>query len=216
MPSATVFHVHFLSDYWLKEVLPGLGQEFDENIDVANGVFRYLATRPNRRQKIITLVRDPIARDVSDVFQNWQAFFPGMSLSEVRTEDVVAFLDRQPHDFGETWFDTEFRAFTGIDVFALPFAPEKGFAVYRLQQFDVLVLKLESLDKCYRSALKAICGVTIPELVQSNFRRDEIGGALYDTVRRVYRVKRDKCDRVYGSRYVKHFFTSAEISSFHQ
>jgi hypothetical protein len=71
-----------------------------------------------RRWKVVTLVRDPIARNISGFFQTLQSEFgldyekaESMDEEDVARELVDIFLEKVTwHDYPLTWFDTELKS----------------------------------------------------------------------------------------------------------
>jgi hypothetical protein len=110
--------------------------------------------------KIITLVREPIARDLSFIFEVMERL---EEETAYQTESFIDFCSRRlkkiafngdflfgrpSHDYGFQfeWFDNELKAVFGIDIFEYPFDREKGYSVISQAEVEVLVLKLEKID----------------------------------------------------------------------
>ena len=172
------------------------------------------------RVKVITMVRDPVATNVSGLFHNhlwWPAALKAQCAEEA-TGCLEAlgsyFLESYPHDVPETWFDTEVRALYGIDVFAQPFDPRRGYAVYRSDTADVLLLRLESLNEAAPAAVRDFLGLSAFELVESNTAEDKSYAGLYKAFRRQLRLPAAYLDRVYGSRMARHFYSPDELAAF--
>ena len=80
-----------------------------------------------RPVRVITAVRDPVARNIS-------AYFNNLTLStlkrEFNEEELQAmmdqFLDKYSHDIPLVWFDKEMRDVLGLDVYHYPFPQKKG------------------------------------------------------------------------------------------
>ncbi|RMF29402.1 MAG: hypothetical protein D6759_13910, partial [Chloroflexi bacterium] len=185
-----------------------------------------LASRHLRRQldrgvrgprwKVITLVRDPIARNISDFFQliDWWLphFLPRYEAGEATIEEAIAtFLERYYHDEPLNWFDIELKASLGIDVFATPFPKSTGYQVYQGEGVDLLVLKLERLDECAPEAFRAFLGVERFELIRANVSSDKMYGDAYRAFVKAIRLPDSYIEQMYTSRYVRHFYSDEEI-----
>jgi hypothetical protein len=207
-----VFHVHRLSAKHLERVFEerrALGWHVQpltphqrHGLAVHDKV---IAT--GQRAKIITLVRDPIARNLSAYFE---------SIDEVwNTKDAHAalpmddlrrgFLDRYTHDEPLTWFDDEFLPILGVDVYEHPF-PAEGHTTIRTDRYDILILRAELSDDVKHSALSSFLGKRIPPLQRENTTRDKAKGAAYEEFRRTIRLPEEYVRQMKSSKYYRHFY----------
>ena len=177
------------------------------------------------RVKVISMVRDPIATNVSGLFHNhvwWPAEVKRLCADRGAAGPSPAclaalqtyFLDHYPHDVPETWFDMEVRPLYGVDVYARPFDRERGYAIYRSDSADVLLLKLEKLNQCAADAFGEFMALDNFALVESNTADDKSYAGLYKSFRRALALPEPYLDRVYGSRFARHFYTPDELTAF--
>ena len=115
-------------------------------------LLKRLSIRRNRRVRIITLVRHPIARARSVFFQElpyWLVLYANKrGLDERQEGDSVlrsAFTEVFNIEYYDRWFDHELKRFTGIDVFAQEFDAESGCVVLKKGRYEVLVVQYEKL-----------------------------------------------------------------------
>mgnify|MGYP000595620150 FL=1 len=135
---------------------------------------RYINERINRScnykniEKIFTLTREPLARNISSFFENLKIFF-GYDIDKnlrIKDEDTVVdelitlfcdefiinntvnFLDADPL----TWFDIELKEVFNLDVFNSEFPKEKGYKIYSNEVASVLLIRLEDLNECFSEA----------------------------------------------------------------
>lgn len=172
------------------------------------------------RVKVITMVRDPVATNLSGLFHNY-IWWPAdvKALCAERSAGCLDalrqyFLARYPHDVPETWFDMEVRTLYGVDVYAEPFDRERGYHIYRSDFADVLLLKLEKLNECASVALRDFLGLEDFQLVESNTAEDKSYADLYKSFRREVALPESYLDEVYGTRFSRHFYTPVEIDAF--
>src|SRR4029078_5438744 len=123
--------------------------------------------RLGRRIKVITLIRDPIATNLSGYFYNCIAL-PGQLREAaqqgkpgVMEQLAENFLAQYPHDVPVTWFDMEMKDVFAIDVFAAPFPKEQGYQIYRSEWADLLLFKLDQLNECAEVAFSSF--MNLPE-----------------------------------------------------
>lgn len=128
---------------------------------------------------LLSLVRDPIGRNVSAFFQNlhlvWVHHLPGEAreicsrllrkkagpmpgedeIREVAESLVALFHQRYARQFLDRWFDDEMRGVFGIDVFSEPFLPARSYQLYRHGRVRLLLLRVEDLAAGFEPGLHA-------------------------------------------------------------
>lgn len=181
------------------------------------------------RWRIVTLVRDPVARNVSAFFQNLPllgvdpAAPGGVASEEERVGELLALFERTYLVPGGaeaidgdplTWFDEELAPVFGADVYAAPFPAERGFAILETPRARVLVLRLEDLDRAAAPAFEAFLGLRGLALRRGQEGEEKAYASLYRRFRERLRVAGDVLERIYGSRYARHFYTEAERARF--
>lgn len=211
-PGLKVFHVHFLSDHWLDQKLPTYHSFFHSNISLGKNILNEIERNPGKRIKVITLVREPVIREISDIFEN----APGTFGKEVdlSTIDLEEFMDKKSFDYPLNWFDTEFKNYLNFDVYSLPFDKSRGYSIYQCSAADVLCIKAEALNVVYKPALKEFLGIDNFALHNSNTSEKKVQRDLYTKLRSSYKVAAEKLKVVYNSKYMRHFYTDEEIDGF--
>lgn len=171
---------------------------------------------------VISLVRDPIAREVSGLFQSPD--FAEVSLRDAAgrfdVDRVLAHLERHflgedPCAGAERWFDEELRRVFGVDVFAEPFPRDRGYAVLRNRAARVLLLRTEGLDRTLGPALAEFLDLPKePAVVPSNLREQTPEAADYAEVLARLRLPRPVVDRIYARRLARHFYAPETLEGF--
>lgn len=193
-----------------------------DSLFLLSGVVRRHATSPWR---FITLVRDPLLRNVSAFFQTlpfrvlefetWVQDLPADELVE-RLLDLY----RQDGWWHEEpigrFFEEEFGPVVGIDVLAHPFPREAGARTLKSDTADVLLLRLEDLDRIGAETIARFLGRG-PRSV--SLQRKQVAGrkyysGIYRTFRHRITFPRDYLDRIYGSKWARHFYTDHELGRF--
>jgi hypothetical protein len=99
--------------------------------------------------RIISPVRQPIDRNISDFFQTID-HFQQRYLSEAPLdlqEIVKVFYAYYPHFSYETWYDLQIRDVFGIDIYSKPFDTEKKFSIYTgVNNVQLLIFRIEDID----------------------------------------------------------------------
>jgi hypothetical protein len=237
-PRLKVYQTHFLTPAGLNhaeekmEKLPG---RVWDHIDECRKISREIRSSPESRQwKMISLVRDPVARDMSYFFHCLTFLYPEVEsdflTGRVGLQHLIRLFqenldESSPLHFVQhplKWFDLELKPLFGIDVFSEPFPKEQGYCIYKSQKAVLLVLRLESLEECVGEAFNEFLGIKDFRLVPFNTAEQKIKipgtkyYALYEDFKREIHLSPAYLDKMYSSKLVKHFYTEEEIESFRQ
>ena len=169
------------------------------------------------RWQIVTLCREPVARNVSGFFQT------GRLLYQLTGEESAAELQRrflvdfQEHDTPLRWFDDELAATFGVDVYSEPFPVAQGWHIYRSDRADVLLIRYEDLGRVFAEATAKFFdrpgGI---ELQSCNLSAEKDYGSAYREFVEDADLPDEYVNRMYTSPYAKHFYTDAEREAFTQ
>lgn len=161
---------------------------------------------------VITLVREPVSRNVSAFFQNlWRVGSPRLT-DLVRTVRWCrkTFLKRYDHTEPLRWFDKQMKAPFGVDVYAFPFPRRRGWLVLRKGERRFLILRVELPDNRKRRLVARFLGLEKLRLVDRNVGETKDYGPLYRRFRQRPRLPRSYLERMLTSRYAQHFYTPDE------
>ena len=218
-----IYHVHFLSADGIRDVdtflrRTGLNRR-GGHLTISRALRRRLRWRPSRPWRIVTLVRDPIARDLSDVFQNAALICsevldrrggidPAAASNWLQARWAAFDPDTDPT---ATWFDRELIPVFGIDVYATPFDHAAGFSILRQPEAEVLILRQEDLSRAFAPAMRAFFKLAaVPALPRCNVTSRSAGAGPHRRLQETLRLPAGTCERIYATRYARHFFTRQE------
>jgi hypothetical protein len=219
-----VLHLHFLS-----EDLPGhidthvkSGVSVPYHLQLGVAVRQHLIENADVACKIISLVRDPIAFTVSDLFQN--PYFASGEIvdtnGKINAEEARKFFEdelRRPEtfDYVDQWFDREVKRVFGIDVYQYPFDSKRGFTAYKKKNVDLLVIRLEDLSAVGPHVIAKFLGMTSPlRLINANVRDKMAESHEYRRVLHEIRIDAVLCREIYDRRYTRHFYNREMIEAF--
>lgn len=233
-----VYHVHFLNPERVRQIEQQRRKYFrTEKYALLRRPWLYQflfeqIQKKDRRWKLITLVREPIARNVSTFFENLEVTKnPGSAAYAIKSdyydfnieadpenldELIELFFDRLVHERPLRYFDDEIKAVFGIDVFATEFPIDKGYSVYQGEYADLLLIRIEDLDQCANTVFKQFLGLDDFKLVQANIASDKIYAPLYKAFKRTIRFPEDYVRKMYESEYACQFYSDEEIRGFRQ
>lgn len=188
LPGRPVYQTHVLSELgvlramesWMESPLAPrlrLADHVVSSIEL-RARFRPLAAPTNWH--LISLVREPLGRNVSAFFQNlhkrWIHRLPqaeagicrrllragGAASDAVSAEEMQLLVDELIVMFRaeycrrapDHWFQHEMRDLFQIDVFAEPFPRERGYQTYRAGCANLLLIRLEDLARVFPAAVR--------------------------------------------------------------
>ncbi|MEW5817129.1 MAG: putative capsular polysaccharide synthesis family protein [Spirochaetota bacterium] len=179
--------------------------------------------------KIVTLVRDPVARNLSDFFEHIEVMFSAGNQQKLKSieydyEIIIAdnnfdelielFFERHNQDVPMEFFDRELKGVFNIDVFSSDFPTDRGYKVYREKEVDVLLIKVENLNDCFTEAIKELLNIDGVSLVSVNVGGEKEYANIYQMVKESIRFPESYLDRMYSSEFARHFYSEAEIERF--
>ncbi len=233
--SSLVYHVHFLTAANLertKKRYEDAGHTKGIRLSIAELLTGHVGHMPasyavaelcqaDGQWNVVSLVRDPIATFFSHVFQNPQIHRPFLlgqdgKLDREKVENHIRqkFTDFDPaRDFIAGWFNTEFLPFTGIDVYSYPFDQSQGHCVIREAKWGVALVTLESLETSLSAALSDLLGKECRvQISNTNLRSETADGELYAEIKNSITIPADCLERIYSTRYARHFYSSEQRS----
>ena len=208
------FHAHVLDPANLKAQhrrMPGTSKWIYEHV-----------IRKRKEAKIISLVRNPVACMVS-------AFAPRLkgrvdtdngneppSAKELSDQFRKGYFDQQRHLQKLNWFDSEFKAALGIDVYRHPFPKETGYVQFREGPTEVLILTSELDDAVKGQAVSEFLGLTNVKISRGRVGEQQAYGDIYKIFKQRATVPERYLDAIIDSRYAQHFFTQETLDAMRQ
>ncbi|MEQ5829014.1 hypothetical protein J3456_16850 [Sulfitobacter sp. NFXS29] len=156
--------------------------------------------------RIVTGVREPIARNISAYFQTMPSDLSSIeSINDVHQE----FLAFGAHYTPMFWFDLELKRHFGVDVYAHEFDKERGYSVIRDAGVEVFVYRMENLDNAIL-ALGNFLERPEVKLKASNMASGKPIGATYSAFRKSFVPPKGLRADLYESRYFSHFYDDSD------
>lgn len=176
--------------------------------------------KPGRPVKYITLVREPISRNISSFFQGYRFIGDQVHFTPTEETDTATltqqFLEQFAHERPLTFFDVEFRDMVGIDVYAEPFPHEQGYRLIQKGKAQLLLMKMEIDATVKNAALADFLGVPSIKLPYVNVGDDKTYAGVYARFKRELVLPPEYIERMLESRYARHFYTDAEREKIRQ
>ena len=232
-PDRPIYHVHFLNPARVREIEHQRRKYFGTDKVgllrrpwLSEFLFEQIQ-KTNRHWKIVTLIREPIARNISTFFENLDVTKNPESTKYAVKSDyygfeitvdpenmeplIELFFDRLVHERPLNYFDDEIRYVFGIDIFESTFPVDKGYMHYQSNNADMLLIRLGDLNRCAKTAFKEFLDVDDFTLIQTNVANEKVYAPLYKEFKRKVHFPEDYINKMYESRYVRHFYSDEEI-----
>ena len=164
------------------------------------------------RLRVITLVRDPVAHNISLFFQVFDQYAgANIEQSDHDVEGLIRmFLEHYVYSRPLTWFDAELKTTLGIDVYGYPFPTEQGHSVIANGNISLLILKSELDDGQKAEAIADFLDLEHFEIVRSNVTSKKAHGQQYEEFKQRIKVPEPLLDELYESKYARHFYSREE------
>ncbi|MBO6944611.1 putative capsular polysaccharide synthesis family protein [Altererythrobacter sp.] len=159
--------------------------------------------------KVITLVREPIGRNLSAYFQNWDHFkrMRGDHKSRGAEGEIKHFLAAYDHQIPEKWLAGQFSDYLDVDVFSHEFDKEAGHGRIRSEHADILLMHHDLEDELKRELISDLVGLQLSPLVRANEAEGKAYAAIYQQVRQPGYLPVSHVEEMLNSRYTRHFYS---------
>ena len=216
-----LFHTHTLNPVRMERIVRVL-QRHGNSLSIESGHIKDsrdlapILLDKSIEFKIITLIRDPIARDVSAFFENLNIF--GVDQNNLPTVDEACkkFVATYPNNTIEEWFSDEFCKVFGIDLFAMDFPKDVGWNIFSKDNFKFLLMKAETPDDVKQNVVAAFLECPRFKISNANIMSEKFDKSYYKNFK--VQLKHYIAEKLksYDGDYVKYFYSDSEIDSMRQ
>ncbi len=180
---------------------------FGEN-SLSKEVFQLYSHYQNKNFpiKIISLVREPIGRNLSAFFENFKRD-TGVAYkdSNYAAEELQhIFLQNYKHDIPLIWFDNNFKTEFNIDVFAYDF-PGSNYLEIKKDNVSLLLMKHDVPDHIKEEIIRTFIDVPSFKLKNANISEQKEYAQSYNEVKKL-KLPKEYVDRMLASKYTQHFY----------
>jgi len=211
------FHLHTL-----------FGATSNYNFDYGNnGFFRGIkfgllrslykkALTSGNKVKIISLMRDPIGRNISTLFQELPRMLYLESLKNNREEKCANETLSHLFDLYVNekipiqWFSNEFKYSTGIDILKYEFDKERGYLELKEGNVEVLLLTAEKLNDNIE-VFNGFVGLDTQAFISSNTSRKKWYAELYLGYLNSYQPTSQTLDDLYNNEILRYFYSKEDL-----
>lgn len=169
--------------------------------------------------KIISLVRDPIARSIADYFEGLGRLYSKYEDMDVDFyQDMNNFIEKEAR-VGKSgyifeWFNHEIKEFFDIDIYQYDFDKKKGYQVINKDNIELLLIKTEKLTDC-QEILGRFVGVKKFKLMNDNVGNQKIYKFAYNEAKQLIKIPDHIINFYYReNECMDHFYTENEKKKF--
>jgi len=224
-----IFHIHYLMGSTLRRI-KNLHKERSQKIAVHVPISDALIKKIKKQRhsipwKVITLVRDPIKREISGWFQRAHLFQTEFQDSEGNwsEEKIRHFIEERLCQFDEktdfccNWFDKEMKAIFDIDIFDYSFPKEEGYQIIKKSNVKLIIFRLEDLNTTFPKAIKKFLKLDREiQLVTYNVAQDKEYSKIYKSVVKNITIPENISHKIYNSKFVRHFYRDESLKKMAQ
>jgi hypothetical protein len=184
-----------------------------QNEKIGLWLYKNICGTDRQKAKVITLVREPISRNISAFFQNYQRFAGAKyKRSNFQTDKLIEqFFSEYRHEVPLTWFDNEIKQTLGIDVYKYGFPKELGHLEIRKARIDLLVIKMEIPDRSKAAAIAKFLDLENFQLKRSNIGYQKKYSEAYREFKKKIFLPQAYVDQMLTSKYAQHFYSNGEL-----
>lgn len=141
-----------------------------------------------------------------------------LNLEDIEMKDLVNVFWEREYVIEKhiDWFDREFKSVLGLDIFSTEVSRDKGYTIIRDidRKLDVLLLKMESFDRCLENALAEFLGVEQVIIKKVNIAQSKYYFSIYNNFKNHVNFTQEYLEEIYTQKLVTHLYTKGEIDNF--
>lgn len=192
-----------------------------EHVDMKNRTELFACLENQQPVKLISLVRDPVARNVSAFFFAFSSFVPDWKERELHqplSAGELCNIFESKRAFIQTafnWFDEQLKDGLGIDIYSVPFDKSRGWQIYKHGLVEVLIVRMEDLYRVGENALRRFLRLPHVQMVKVNTGEER---EAYELYRRflTHPISQEYLEMTYATKLARHFYTEDEREQFIQ
>lgn len=211
-----VYHVHRLSEKHIRELhktqLEKTGLVESKAVDERGVRLNNMFIKSNKRPiHIISLVRNPIDRNMSAFFQNKEYYTKKHDYSD--TEKLTnLFYQLYDHDTPLNWFDREFKDCLNVDIYDSSFPKDKKYKLLKSNNYNILLMRVDLEDSIKENIISAFLGISNFKLKNKNVGIQKTYNEEYKDFKRKINLSDSYMNKMLNSKFTNYFYTNSEIS----
>lgn len=173
-----------------------------------------LVKKNNPKIYLICLIREPISREISSIYQNIEMFenttlndFLKINNDKVASNLTKLLLRDQYLKELDDWFDEQLFEHFGVDIFKLNL--DEGYDIQIFENVSFLLIRMEDLKSHFSEAISEFLPFSNDkiELIKDNIASTKFYNLDYVKLKQKIDVNKFKvCDHYVNNKFVNHFY----------
>lgn len=164
--------------------------------------------------KIICLVRDPVARRLSEMWQNMMTR-TRYAIDADFNEVEKYYFDCAFENIEFRWFENEMKKTFNLDVFDHWFDKDKGYSIIKQENIELLLMKMEKLDKL-ENVIGSFLGIENFQLQNDNMGEGKSYRFAMEEYKKYFSISQERLEEIYKKNdYMRHFYSDQECNEFY-
>lgn len=210
-----VLHTHQTNPDRIREMKQSYpADSYPASFDKGLSIFEKFI-KPRRPLKIITLIREPIGRNLSAYFHNMRHIEAHASAhQQYSTQELINnFFSHYHHQTCLCWFDLEMKATLGIDVYHYRFPQHLGFQKITKPPYDLLIMRHDLDDAKKAAIVSAFLDIEPFKIARANESANKEYAGQYSSVLDTIQIPDEYAQIMLSSKYARHFFSGDELGA---
>ncbi len=164
---------------------------------------------------VITMVREPIARNISSFFQSFRAYNNGLDFKSVPIDIATEnFINNFPHDAPQYWFDHEFLPTIGINLEQIQFDITQKVSFLKNENYKVLLMRIDLEDDKKDEYLQKFTNNSDIKIGINNAHFQKEYSSYYREFLNKITLPQELINDIYSAKYLSFFYSKEEIKLF--
>jgi hypothetical protein len=158
---------------------------------------------------VITLIREPISRELSSLYQDSFNFSTDFDLAnEAMQSAISAKMENIFVKLPEVeWFNKEIKYVFDIDILEEPFECEKGHRIYEKDNVRLALIRLEDLNDKYVEMFATLFQKDFHIALQKrNESKEKFYSDHYQTVKKGLKFSRSRMEKLVSTPFIQKFY----------
>ncbi|WP_277053985.1 putative capsular polysaccharide synthesis family protein [Pseudoalteromonas marina] len=170
-------------------------------------------SKKHKRIKIISLYREPVSRNISAFFEQYQ-YVLNNHIDTYSTEELVsAFWKYTNHDAPLKWFDNELKNVFGIDIHDYEFDKGSGYLLVKKGNVDLLLLTMEKMDE-NSAIIGDFVGIENFKLAKTNRAEKKVYSEQYNHFKKNILIPKDYLNKFYNDPVINFFYSTDDLKKY--
>lgn len=183
------------------------------NQPIRSKALKNVLERYSGKVYIITIIREPISRELSNIFHRAPIFYPSIIENEIinpkKAKNLLEEKIQHP-DFIKketTWFNDQIFNLFKIDIYSKEFDYSKKYQIYNHNNTELLLLRQENIDSTIEKAILKLLNKDIKvSKLHVNSAESKSYRNTYRNVKNEFKLEKNILEYIYQSRFFDHFY----------